>query len=171
MLMKTTRLITPGALQTTPKELSPSYGGLTLQFPGNNNVLFAFHQTCSREKICLAINCVVTRHTSPLNLGHLQGSPGTASRQNWHQGEDSPGAKGIVSALSRASHILFSSLNYRVIFTVKYSFFLLLLCRGNAIEGSAGKNNDLQKTVWPEEEVSSAQAQLPSWIYRAFFGI
>ena len=172
MLMKTTRLITPSALQTTPKELSASYRGLALQFPGNNNVLFAFCQTCSREKICLAINCVVTRRTSPLlNLRHLQGSPGTAPHQSWHQGEDSTGVKDIISALCLASRIIFSSLNYQMISTVKYSFSLLLLCHRNTIEGSAGKTNDLEKTVWPEEEVSSAQTPLPSWIYRAFFGI
>lgn len=66
------------------------------------------------------------------------------------------GVKGIISALSLTSHVLFSSLNYPVISMVKYSFSLLLLCHRNAIEGSAGKTNYLEKTVWPEEGVSSA---------------
>lgn len=79
MLMKTTRLIMPSALQTTLKERSPSYRDLPLQFPGNN-VLFAFRQTFS-WKICPAINCVMTSRASPLlKLGHLQGSPGMAPR-------------------------------------------------------------------------------------------
>lgn len=81
------------------------------------------------------------------------------------------GVEGIVSALLLASHILFSSLKYPVVSTVKCSFSLLLLCHINVIEGSAGKTNNLEKTVWPEEEVSPAWAQPPSWIYRDFFGI
>lgn len=81
------------------------------------------------------------------------------------------GVKGIVSALLLASHIPFSSSKYPVVSTVKYSFSLLLLCHRNIIEGSAGKTNNLEKTVWPEEEVSPAWAQPPSRIYRAFVGI
>lgn len=80
MLMKTTGLITPSALPTAPNEPSPSFGGLALQFL-SNNVMFAFHQTFSWKKICLAINYVVTRCVKPLlNLGRLQGSPETALR-------------------------------------------------------------------------------------------
>lgn len=161
MLMKTTRLIIDGALQTTPKELAPYYRGFTLQFLGNNNALFAFHQASSWEKICLTTTWVMTRCTSPLpNMGHLQAFPGTGPHQSQHRGEDSTAVKYIISALYLASQVLFSSFNHRVISTVKYSFSLLLLCHGNTIEGSAGKTNDLEKIAQPEEEVSSAQTQL-----------
>lgn len=79
--------------------------------------------------------------------------------------------KGVNSALPLASRVLLARLIYLFISTAKYSFSLLLLCHQNTIDGSTGKTNYSEKPVWPEEEVSSAQTQPPSRIYRAFFGI
>lgn len=65
-----------GALQTAPKELSPSYRDLALPFPGNRSVLFAFPQTSSWEKPCLPTNSVVTTQTwLPAPSGPSPGVP------------------------------------------------------------------------------------------------